>query len=355
MDLLGLTEELCAVPSVSRHETAIADLVEHRLRECAAALHLDRIDNNIVVRSEFGREQRVVLGGHLDTVPPNANQSPRRDGATLHGLGTADMKGGLAIMLTLAEALAAQPDAARFDVTLVFYEAEEIAEEWNGLRALFADHADLVAGDLAIILEPTDGWVEAGCQGTLHLRATFHGARAHSARPWMGENAIHRAAATLARLADPAADPGTVDVDGLEFRQSLQVVKIEGGIANNVVPDACSITVNRRFAPNVSIDAAEAETRALLAAADEIEVVNASVAAPPNLWNPLIAELVGSFDLGVRPKLGWTDVARFAAHGIPALNFGPGDPTVSHTAEEFVTGESLDGAYAVLGRFLGLG
>ncbi len=355
MDLLALTEELCAVPSVSRHEAAIADLVERHLRERAAALRIERIGDNIVVRTELSRDQRVVLGGHLDTVPPNANQSPRRDGDTLHGLGTADMKGGLAIMLTLAEALAAQLEAARFDVTLVFYVAEEIAEQWNGLRALFADHADLVAGDLAVLLEPTDGWVEAGCQGTLHLRATFHGARAHSARPWMGENAIHRAAATLARLADPGADPGTADVDGLEFRQSLQVVNIEGGIANNVVPDRCAITVNRRFAPSVLLATAEAETRALLADADEIEVVNASVAAPPDLWNPLIAELVGSFDLAVRPKLGWTDVARFAAHGIPALNFGPGDPTVSHTAEEFVTRESLDGAYAVLGRFLGVG
>ena len=168
----------------------------------------------------------------------------------------------------------------------------------------------------------------------------------------MGDNAIHRASGALARLA--AAGPGTETVDGLEFRQSLQVVKVEGGIANNVVPDVCTVTVNRRFAPSISIEVAEAETRALLDDADEIEVINASVAAPPNLWDPLIAELVGSFDLGVRPKLGWTDVARFAAHGIPALNFGPGDPTVAHTADEFVTGESLDGAYAVLGRFLGV-
>jgi succinyl-diaminopimelate desuccinylase len=168
----------------------------------------------------------------------------------------------------------------------------------------------------------------------------------------MGENAIHRAAGALTRLA--AADPGTETVDGLEFRQSLEVVKVEGGIANNVVPDVCTVTVNRRFAPNVSIADAEAETRMVIGDADEIEVVNASVAAPPNLWDPLIAELVGSFDLGVRPKLGWTDVARFAAHGIPALNFGPGDPTVSHSAGEFVTGISLDGAYAVLGRFLGV-
>lgn len=352
MDLFALTEELCAIPSVSRHEGVIADAVEDRLRADAPTLDIERIGDNIVALSRFGREQRLLLGGHLDTVPPNANQSPRRDGDTLHGLGTADMKGGLAVMLAIAAAVAAAPDRARFDVTLVFYVGEEIAEEFNGLCALFADQPELVAGDLAILLEPTDGWVEAGCQGTLNVLATFRGARAHTARPWMGENAIHRAGATLARLAE--SDPGPVDVDGLEFRQALQVVRVEGGIANNVVPDVCTVTVNRRFAPGVSLADAEVETRALLTEADEIEVVNASAAAPPNLWNPLIAELVGTFDLGVRPKLGWTDVARFAAHGIPALNFGPGDPTLAHTAGECVTRESLDGAFAVLARFLGV-
>ncbi len=352
MDLLAATERLCAIPSVSRHETRIADAIERQLRADAGSLDIERVGDNIVARSRFGRAQRVVLGGHLDTVPPNENQSPRRDGDTLHGLGTADMKGGLAIMVAIAAAVGAHPDRARFDVTFIFYVGEEIAEEWNGLRALFADRPELVAGDLAVLLEPTEGWVEAGCQGTLHLRATYRGARAHTARPWMGENAIHRASAALTRLA--AADPGPVDVDGLEFRQALQVVAVEGGIANNVVPDVCTLTVNRRFAPSLTVAAAEAETRALLADADDIEVVNASAAAPPNLWNPLVAELVGAFDLGVRPKLGWTDVARFAAHGIPALNFGPGDPTIAHTAGEFVTRESLDGCYAVLARYLGV-
>jgi len=209
-----------------------------------------------------------------------------------------------------------------------------------------------VAADLAVLLEPTDGWVEAGCQGTLHVQATYRGARAHSARPWMGVNAIHRAAGALGRIA--AGDPGPVDVDGLEYRQALQAVRVDGGIANNVVPDECRVIVNRRFAPSVAADVAEAETRALVADADEIEVLNRSNAAPPNLWDPLVAELVGSFDMGVRPKLGWTDVARFAAAGVPALNFGPGDPTLAHTAGELVTRESLEGCHAVLGRFLGV-
>ena len=207
-------------------------------------------------------------------------------------------------------------------------------------------------GDLAILLEPTDGWVEAGCQGTLHLRATFRGARAHTARPVDGGERDPPAVPALG--ADRGARiRGPIDVDGLEYRQSLQVVRIEGGIANNVVPDECVVTVNRRFAPSVSLDEARAETEALLDGADEIEVVNASPAAPPNLWDPLVAELVGSFDLGVRPKLGWTDVARFAAHGIPALNFGPGDPTVAHTADELVTRESLDGVRRSSGVFSG--
>lgn len=352
MDLLALTEELCAVPSVSLDERALADVVEARLRDRAGVLGVERVGDNLVVRSELGRDERIVFGGHLDTVPPNDNQVPRRDGDTLHGLGSTDMKGGLAVMLAVAEALAREPGSARFDATFVFYVGEEIAQEFSGLRDLFANRPELVAGDLAILLEPTEGWVEAGCQGTLHLRATFRGARAHTARPWMGANAIHRMSDALGRVS--ATDPGTVEVDGLAYRQSLQAVRVDGGIANNVVPDVAMLTVNRRFAPSVTIEQAEAETRVLLVEADEIEVLNASVAAPPNLWNPLVAELIGTFDLGVRPKLGWTDVARFAQHGIPALNFGPGDPTIAHTAGESVTRESLDGCHAVLTRFLGV-
>jgi succinyl-diaminopimelate desuccinylase len=352
VDLFALTEELIAVPSLSRDETRLADLVEARIGERAPKLAIERVGDNVVARTRLGNDRRVVLGGHLDTVPPNGNEAPRREGDTLFGLGAADMKGGLAVLLALAEAASAEPDRARFDLTLVFYEAEEIAEQYNGLRRLFAERPDLVAGDLAVLLEPTGGWMEAGCQGTLHVRATFRGARAHSARPWMGTNAVHRAAPVLARLAAHEAD--TVDVDGLPYRESLQVVRIEGGVANNVVPDVCSIVVNRRFAPAYTTAEAQAQVEALLAGADEIEVLNASPAAPPNLWDPLVAELVGTFDLGVRPKLGWTDVARFAAHGVPALNFGPGDPEIAHTAGEHVTRESLDGCYAVLGRFLGV-
>jgi succinyl-diaminopimelate desuccinylase len=305
----------------------------------------------VIARTELGNERRIVLGGHLDTVPANGNEIPRLDGDVLHGLGSADMKGGLAVLLRLAEEISAGR-RPRFDCTLAFYEGEEIADEFNGLRHVFADRADLLAGDFAVLLEPSGGRVEAGCQGTLHLEAHFDGERAHSARPWKGRNAIHAAAPALTAIA--AHDPGTVTVDGLAYRQSLQVVRIEGGIANNVVPDSCSIVVNRRFAPSYSVDDARAEVEELLTGADRVDVLNASPAAPPNLGHPLVAEFVEMLDVEVEPKLGWTDVARFAARGVPALNFGPGDPDVAHTADERVTRESVEFGYAGLARFLDL-
>jgi succinyl-diaminopimelate desuccinylase len=302
------------------------------------------------VRTELGRERRVVLGGHLDTVPPNGNEQPRLDGDVLHGLGAADMKGGLAVLLRLAEEVAADPERARHDVTFAFYECEEVAEEHNGLRRLFEERADLLAGDFAILLEPTDCWVEAGCQGTLHVRASFDGVRAHSARPWIGRNAIHEAAPALARVAAHEAD--TVEVDGLAYRESLEVVAIEAGVARNVVPDSCSFVINRRFAPAYTIEDATGQLRALLADADGVEVLSASPAAPPNLAHPLVAEFVETLGLPVRPKLGWTDVARFASRGVPAVNFGPGDPELAHTAGELVSRASVERAYEVLARFV---
>ena len=350
-DLLAVTERLCAVPSVSGNEAALADLVEDRLQRTAPKLEVTRIGANVVARTQFAAATRIVLGGHLDTVPVNNNATPRRDGDTLHGLGAADMKGGRAVMLQLAEELSAA--ASGPDVTLVFYDGEEVADEHNGLRRLFAERPDLVAGDLAVLLEPTGRWVEAGCQGTIHVRVTFHGARAHSARPWTGVNAIHRAAPTLARIA--AHEAPTVTVDGLHYRESLQVVRMQAGIANNVVPDRCEIVVNRRYAPACSFEDAVAQTTAMFAEADEVEVVSASPAAPPNLTNPLINELVRVGELDVRPKLGWTDVARFAQHGIPAVNFGPGEPELAHTAEERVDRADLEHCWRVLAKLVGVG
>jgi succinyl-diaminopimelate desuccinylase len=354
-DLFGLTAALVAVPSESHHEAELADLVEARVRERAPTLAIDRIDANIVVRTQLGRDRRVVLGGHLDTVPANAgNDVPRVDGDILRGLGAADMKGGLAVLLRLAEELHADSSRAQHDVTLAFYECEEVRDEFNGLGKVFERDPELLAGQFAVLLEPTDGWVEAGCQGVLVARARFDGERAHAARPWMGSNAIHTASGVLARLADHESD--VVDVDGLAFRESFQVVGIEGGIAgkHNVVPDRCTLTVNRRFAPKYTPEEAEAQVRELLEDADDVEILQAQRAAPPNLTDPLVDEFVSGLSLPVRPKLGWTDVARFAAMGTPALNFGPGDPEIAHTQGEFVTRESVERCYEVLGRFVGV-
>jgi len=345
-DLLALTAALVAVPSVSLDEEPLAGAVEARLRSLPG-LDVERVGLNVVARTHLGRERRIVLAGHLDTVPANGNAVPRLDGDVLHGLGSADMKSGVAVLLRLAEEVAAD---SRFDCTFVFYEAEEIADEYNGLRKLFAERPDLVAGDFAVLLEPTDLWLEAGCQGSIRLEATFCGRRAHTARPWQGVNAVHRAAPVLQRLA--GYEPVEMEVDGLRFRQALQVVDVRGGVAGNVVPDRCTVVVNRRYAPALSLEAAEAEVRALLDGADEVALTSVSPAAHPNLGHPLVAEFAGLLDLPVRPKLGWTDVARFSAHGVPAVNFGPGDPEVSHTADEHVTRSSVEGCYTALAAFL---
>jgi len=353
-DLFALTAALVDVPSESHHEAHLCDLVEARLAARAPSLDCVRVDHNLIVRTDLGRDRRVVLGGHLDTVPANGNASARVEGDVLHGLGAADMKGGLAVLLGLAEQLHANPDAAHHDVTLALYEGEEVSDEFNGLRKVFEQRARLLDGDFAVLLEPTDGWVEAGCQGFLIVRAEFDGARAHTARPWMGVNAIHRAAAALSRVAAHESD--TVLVDGLEFRESLQAVRIEGGVIgkHNVVPDECAIVLNRRFAPAYSAEEAFEQVSALLDGADRVEVLQAQPAAAPNLANPLVAEFVRGLELPVRPKLGWTDVARFAARGVPAVNFGPGDPTIAHTAGELVTRDSVERCHAVLARFVGL-
>jgi succinyl-diaminopimelate desuccinylase len=267
VDLLGLTTALVAVRSESHHEAELADLVEARLRQRAPSLAIDRIDANVVVRTELGRDRRVLLGGHLDTVPANAgNEVPRVEGDVLHGLGAADMKSGLAVLLRLAEDLHVsflEDGASRVahDVTLVFYEAEEVRDEFNGLGIVMRARPELLAADFAVLLEPTAGWVEAGCQGVLVAKAGFDGERAHAARPWMGSNAIHTAAEVLARLA--AHETDVVDVDGLAFLESFQVVGIEGGVQgkHNVVPDRCTVTVNRRFAPKYTPAEAEAQVR----------------------------------------------------------------------------------------------
>jgi succinyl-diaminopimelate desuccinylase len=300
----------------------------------------------VVARTQLGRPLRLVVAGHLDTVPVNGNGTPRIEGDVLWGLGSADMKGGLAVMLELAAAI---PEPA-VDVTWAFYAAEEVAAEHNGLGRLFAQRPDLVAGDAAVLGEPTDAAIEAGCQGSMRLHLTMTGARAHTARPWMGRNALHRAGHVLAALDGYEARRPVID--GCEFREALQAVFVEGGVAGNVVPDQAVITLNHRFAPDRTPDEARAHVEAVVAPyigeGDVIEVVDVADAALPGLDHPLLAALRDRHHLDVRAKLGWTDVARFAAAGIPAINFGPGDSTLAHSRDERVERPSLDGVHAAL-------
>ncbi|MBN2623205.1 MAG: succinyl-diaminopimelate desuccinylase [Acidimicrobiales bacterium] len=348
-DLLDRTAALVAIASESHQEASLADHVQRTL---AALEHLDveRVDDNVVARTHLGRSQRLVVAGHLDTVPANGNATPRIEGDVLWGLGSADMKGGLAIMLELAAAI----PAPAVDVTWVFYAAEEVAAEHNGLRHLFERRPDLVAGDAALLGEPTAATLEVGCQGTMRVRVTLHGERAHSARPWMGRNALHRAGRVLTAL--DAHEPRRPVIDGCEFRESLQAVFVEGGVAGNVVPDRAVVTINHRFAPDRSIEQARAQVDAVLAPHleddDEVELVDVADAAPPGLTHPLLAALRERNDLEVRAKLGWTDVSRFAAAGIPAANFGPGESAHAHTRDERVDRASLDAVYAALADLL---
>ena len=312
-DLLDLTASLVAIPSLSHHEGQLADAVEAALRLCPW-LGVDRVGDNVVARTELGRSSRLVLAGHLDTVPPaDGNEHPRLDGDTLYGLGAADMKGGLATFLHLAGTL---PEPA-MDLTWCFYAREEVARSDSGLEELWQQRPDLLAGDAAILGEPTGGVVEAGCQGTMRIRVVLAGERAHTARPFAGRNAIHRLGPVLDGIA--AYSVRRVVIDGCEFAEQLQAVSIEGGVANNVVPDRAEVTINHRFAPDRDAAEAEASVQALLdltlEPGDSWEVVEAVAGAPPSLGDPHLARLVAATGAPPRAKVGWTDVASFAAHG----------------------------------------
>ncbi len=344
-DLLALTAELVDIPSVSFDEAAMVAHLEAELR-AIPGLAVDRIGDNLVARTNLGRGHRLILAGHTDTVPGDTSGS-RLDGDVLWGLGTTDMKGGLAVMLELARVVR-EPAV---DVTWVFYAREEVAIVHNGLRELFAEAPELLAGDVAILGEPTAGAIEAGCQGTMRLEVTLAGARAHTARPWMGRNAVHRLGALLTALeAYPHREPV---VDGCRYREALQAVHVEGGVAGNVVPDSAMVRINHRYAPDRTGAEAEAHVREFLAPfldgdSDVVELVDHSPAAPPGLSHPLLRAITDRHRLEVRAKLGWTDVAFFAEHGVPAVNLGPGEPTLAHTAGECLERAPLESCFSVL-------
>lgn len=343
--VFDLTCEFVDIASESFAERRLVERIEAELR-ALPHLSVTRVGDNLVARTTLGRARRLILGGHTDTVPANGNFPGRLDGDVLWGVGSADMKGGLALIVAAARTFVAPP----IDLTFVFYAREEVASVHSGLGELFEQAPELLLGDAALLFEPTDGALEAGCQGSVRVEVTLRGARAHTARAWMGRNAVHRAGALLVALEN--YEPRTPEILGCRFHEALLAVGITGGVSGNVVPDEARVVIAHRFAPDRSTAEAEAHVRAFLAPllepGDSVEVVDVANAAPPAVDHPLIAGLISSNGLAVSAKLGWTDVARFAAQGVPAANFGPGDPTIAHTAGEHVTRESVERSWTAL-------
>ena len=339
-----LTASLVDIESVSGAEKPLADAIEAALRALPhLAVHRD--GDALVARTGLGRPQRVILAGHIDTVPVAANLPSHLKRGLLYGCGTADMKSGVAVQLRLA---ASVPEPSR-DVTFVFYDCEEVEAERNGMLRLSRQRPDLLAGDFAVLLEPTGCVVEGGCQGTLRAEIRATGKRAHSARSWQGSNAIHAAGDILAVLRGyPARQPA---VDGLTYHEGLNAVGVRGGVAHNVIPDECVITVNYRFAPDRSPVQAEAHVREVFADWD-VTVTDVASGARPGLADPAAAAFVQAVGGTPRAKLGWTDVARFDALGVPAVNYGPGNPEVAHTAGEHVALSEIAEAEARLRAWL---
>jgi succinyl-diaminopimelate desuccinylase len=344
-----LTAALVDVHSVSGQEAELTDAVEQALRGCAE-LSVRRLGNVVIARTELGLDRRVVLAGHLDTVPVANNLPSRVADGRLHGCGSSDMKAGVALQLRAAHLVGTGALRPATELTWIFYDCEEVEASRNGLNRLSAEHPELLRADLAILLEPTDGAVEGGCQGTMRAEVRLTGRRAHSARSWLGVNAVHLAAPVLQRLADYRARE--VPVDGLVYREGLNAVGITGGVANNVVPDRCTVTVNYRFAPDRDEAAAEAHLRSVFDGF-ELTVVDSAPSARPGLDQPLVRQAARVLGEGrVAAKLGWTDVARFAGLGIPALNFGPGDPNLAHRVDESVELAAIERGERALLAFL---
>ena len=332
LDAAQLTAQLVDFPSESGTEKPLADAIETALR-ALPHLTVDRHGNNVVARTNLGRPERVILAGHIDTVPIAGNVPSRLDDeGYLWGCGTCDMKSGVAVQLRIA---ATVPEPNR-DLTFIFYDNEEVAAHLNGLGHVAEAHPEWLEGDFAVLLEPTDNQVEGGCQGTLRVLLTFKGERAHSARAWMGSNAIHKAAPALAKLA--AYEPRKPVVDGLEYHEGLNAVGVTGGVATNVIPDSCVLTVNFRYAPDRSEAEAEAFVRDFFAdcGVDEFTVDDHTGGARPGLTHPVAQAFMAAVGGVARPKFGWTDVSRFSALGVPAVNYSPGEPLLAHKVDERV-------------------
>lgn len=349
---IALTRVICNIESVSGNEQALADAICAALATQAPHLTVTRDGDTIIARTTLGRDRRVIIAGHIDTVPVNNNLPVRdcRDPETgeeqLWGRGTVDMKAGVAVQL----ALAAKLTVPACDITWVWYDHEEVAADLSGLGRAIRNHPELFAGDFAILGEPSNSRIEGGCNGTMRARITMRGKRAHSARAWMGINAIHRMGEMLTRLS--AYEPATLTVDGLEYREGLNAVRVGGGIAGNVIPDECWIEVNYRFAPSRTLAEAEAFMREFFAGADEFVVVDAAPGARPGLDATFAQEFVRAVGGEPVAKQGWTDVARFSQLGIPAVNFGPGNALLAHADDERVTLSQITTCEEALAKWL---
>jgi succinyl-diaminopimelate desuccinylase len=331
-DVVELTRQICDIESVSGNEKELADAIEAALSKYAH-LEVIRDGDAVIARTNLGRGSRVVIAGHIDTVPVADNLPvkflPMEREQVLWGRGTVDMKAGVAVQLKLA----ATVPAPNTDVTWVFYDHEEVEASKNGLGRIARNRPELIEASFAVLCEPTGAQVEGGCNGTMRVEIKTTGVKAHSARPWMGENAIHKTAEILTILANHQTDE--VEVDGLVYRESLNAVLISGGIATNVIPDAATITVNYRFAPSKSVAQAEAHLREVFAGF-ALTVTDSAAGARPGLDRPEAVAFVAATKTIARPKYGWTDVARFSELGVPAVNYGPGDPSKAHADDENV-------------------
>lgn len=351
MELAALCRDLVSIPSESHKEAEIAEFVM-KLLGTSPGLKIHRVGDNVIATSWKGRPQKIIIAGHLDTVPESGNGSPTFNDGRIVGLGSADMKAGLSVMIGLAE----KSNDFKADITFIFYAREEVASKFSGLREIERIEPGFLKADAAILMEPTSCRIEAGCQGTLRIRITMSGRRAHTARPWVGINAIHRLGEVISKVAKFELSQPVVG--GLVYQESLQAVRIEGGIANNVVPDNSSILINYRFSPDKDVEGALQFLEdyfagiVLKVSGDRLELVEGVSGALPNLDNPIIAELARISELSPRAKLGWTDVAFFTANGVPATNFGPGDPLLAHSKEEFVEVSEIRAAYGALSRLL---
>jgi succinyl-diaminopimelate desuccinylase len=347
-DVAELTRALVDIESVSGNEAEIADAIEQALAPLPH-LSLTRDGNAIVAKTNLGRAQQVVIAGHIDTVPvadnlPSKLMSFERE-QVIWGRGTVDMKAGVAVMLKLA----AEITEPAFDVVWVFYDQEEVDAANNGLGRLVRNHPELIKGNFAILCEPTAATIEGGCNGTMRIEIELSGIKAHSARPWMGSNAIHKIGGVLNVL--NAYTPEELEVDGLIFRESLNAVMVSGGIATNVIPDKATVTLNYRFAPSRSVEDATEYLRTLFPESS-FTVVDSAAGARPGMNSPEAQAFVAAVNATVNPKYGWTDVARFSEMGIPAVNYGPGDPNKAHADDENVPASHIYACEAGLRNFL---